>query len=290
MTYLTGIGLHDSIKRNAEKHGVEPGSYLADLCPYLSSWILSSKSDNTNKSYFNAFKRWENFIKVQEHSALPASPTHVALYLTDLLQNGSSQQLHPVNVAVYAIKWAHECAGLPDPTKNSYVTSLQEAARRKASRVVQKKEPITKDVLIELCDKFVDENDLLIVRNLTMILFCFAGFLGFDEVISLTFNDVLVHDEYLVLSITKSKTDQYRQGSEVLVAKGSTSACPVNMYKRYLERLGIHSLRAGGVTVAANSNVDERCLKKHGRWRSDSAIVDSLDKRLMVSRSLKLFY
>ncbi|XP_062611724.1 uncharacterized protein LOC134273549 [Saccostrea cucullata] len=287
---FTGIGLRDSIKRNAEKHGVEPGSYMADLCPYLSSWILSSKSNNTNKSYFNAFKRWENFIKVQGHSALPASPMHVALYLTHLLQNGSSQ--HPVNVAVYAIKWAHECAGLPDPTKNSYVSSLQEAARRKASRAVQKKEPITKDVLIELCDKFIDENYLLIVRNLTMILFCFAGFLRFDEAISLTFNDVIVHDEYLVLCIKKSKTDQYRQVSEVLVAKGSTSACPVNMYKKYLELLGIHSLRAGGATVAANSNVDERCLKKHGRWRSDSAkdgyIVDSLEKRLMVSRSLEL--
>lgn len=236
LTCFTGIGLHDSIKRNAEKHGVEPGSYMADLCPYLSSWILSSKSDNTNKSYFNAFKRWEKFIKVQGHSALPASPMHVALYLTHLLQNGSSQ--HPVNAAVYAIKWAHECAGLPDPTKNSYVSSLQEAARRKAGRAVQKKEPITKDVLIELCDKFIDENDLLIVRNLTMILFCFAGFLRFDEAISLTFNDVIVHDEYLVLCIKKSKTDQYRQGSEVLVAKGSTSACPVNMYKKYLELLG----------------------------------------------------
>ena len=66
--------------------------------------------------------------------------------------------------------------------------------------------------------KYIDENDLLIVRNLTMILFCFAGFLRFDEAISLTFNDVIVHDEYLVLCIKKSKTDQYRQGSEVLVA------------------------------------------------------------------------
>ena len=56
--------------------------------------------------------------------------------------------------------------------------------------------------------------------------------------------------------------------------------------------IGIHSLRAGGATVAANSNVDERCLKRHGRWKSDTAkdgyIVDSLGKRLMVSRSLEL--
>lgn len=36
--------------KTAEKHGVEPGSYLSELCPSLSDWILSSKSDNTNRS------------------------------------------------------------------------------------------------------------------------------------------------------------------------------------------------------------------------------------------------
>ena len=138
---------------------------------------------------------------------------------------------------LYAIKWAHNCAGLTDPTENSYVTSLQEAARRKANHGVHKKEPITKDILITLCDKFIDEKDLLIVRNLTMILFCFAGFLRFDEVSSLTFNDIIMRDDHIVLCIKKSKTDQYRQGSEVLIAKGSTSACPVSMYLRYLDLL-----------------------------------------------------
>lgn len=112
---------------------------------------------------------------------MPASPIHVALYLRHLLQNGSSQ--NPVNNAVYAIKWAHECAGFTDPTNNSYVTSIQEAAKRKASRAINKKEPISKDVLIELCDKYINESDLLVVKNLTMILFCFADFLRFDEVL-----------------------------------------------------------------------------------------------------------
>lgn len=71
-----------------------------------------------------------------------------------------------------------------------------------------------------------------------MILFCFAGFLRFDEVRSLTFNDVLVHDDHIALCVKKSKTDQYRQRGEVLLAKGSTSACSVNMYLRYLDILG----------------------------------------------------
>lgn len=56
--------------------------------------------------------------------------------------------------------------------------------------------------------------------------------------------------------------------------------------------IGLHSLRAGGATVAANSSVDESCLKRHGRWKSESAkdgyIVDSVEKRLRVSKFLGL--
>ena len=322
--------------------GVSPGSYLDDLCPYMSILILSSKSDNTNRSYFNSFQRWENFIKPQGHSALPANPIHVALYLTHLLENGASH--HPINSAVYAIKWAHCCVGLADPTKNSFVSSIQEAARRKALKGVNKKEPVTKDVLIELYEKYQESTDLLIVRNLAMILFSFAAFLRFDELSSLCFKDVCVRDDHLVINIRKSKTDQYRKGNDVLISQGNTPACPFSMYQRYLELLedniekdffmfrpifrskgkckliyknkkisysaarnnivpliksvvgdvdiGLHSLRSGGATVAANARVDERCLKRHGRWKTDSAkdgyIKDSVEMRLLVSKSLGL--
>lgn len=98
---FVGLGLQERVRNVALDSGVKPGSYLDDLCPHMSVLILSSKSDSTNRTYFNALKRWENFIKLQGHSALPANPIHVALYLTHLLENGATQ--HPVNSAVYAI-------------------------------------------------------------------------------------------------------------------------------------------------------------------------------------------
>lgn len=56
--------------------------------------------------------------------------------------------------------------------------------------------------------------------------------------------------------------------------------------------IGLHSLRAGGATTAANSGVNDRCWKRHGRWKSDSSkdgyVADSIEKRLEVSRSLNL--
>ena len=59
-------------------------------------------------------------------------------------------------------------------------------------------------------------------------------------------------------------------------------------YPRQL--FGLHSLRAGGASAAANAGVSDRLFKRHGRWRSDRAkdgyIKDSLESLLSVSKSL----
>lgn len=144
--------------------------------------------------------------------------------------------------------------------------------------------------------------------------------------------------------IRKSKTDQYRFGNEVVVAKGSSVACPYLMLKRYLDltgqsvqdtgflfrpcfrsrgisqliykdkqlsytrareclvarlrevagniNLGLHSLRSGGATAAANAGINDRCWKRHGRWKSENSkdgyVADSLERRLAVSKVLAL--
>ena len=55
---------------------------------------------------------------------------------------------------------------------------------------------------------------------------------------------------------------------------------------------GLHSLKAGGVSAAANADVGDRLFKRHGRWKSDQAkdgyIKDNLDSMLSVSKSLHL--
>ena len=57
-------------------------------------------------------------------------------------------------------------------------------------------------------------------------------------------------------------------------------------------KFGLHSLRSGGASAAANAGIPDRWFKRHGRWRSESAkdgyIKDSLEERLQVSRNLGL--
>ena len=58
------------------------------------------------------------------------------------------------------------------------------------------------------------------------------------------------------------------------------------------KNFGLHSLRSGGATEAANRFVPDRLFKRHGRWSSetakDSYIKDSVLRLLSVSKSLGL--
>ena len=59
-----------------------------------------------------------------------------------------------------------------------------------------------------------------------------------------------------------------------------------------VKNYGLHSLRSGGASAAANKGVKDRMFKRHGRWVSDNAkdgyVKDSLHERLSVSLSLGL--
>jgi len=76
----------------------------------------------------------------------------------------------------------------------------------------------------------------------------------------------------------------YSRAREIFL-EGLSSFVDVKSY-------GLHSMRSGGASAAANNSVCERLIGKHGRWKSTSSrdryIKDSKSKRLSVSTSLGL--
>ena len=87
-------------------------------------------------------------------------------------------------------------------------------------------------MLIELRNMFAGNSDLLVLRDLALILIGYAGFLRFDELVELRCSDVKFKENYISVQILKSKTDIYRKGNKVLIAKGVSAACPYSMLKK----------------------------------------------------------
>ena len=209
---------------------------------------------------------------------------------------------------------------------------------------VSKKDIITSEHVKSLFVMYSDSNDPIVVRDLAMIITCFCGFFRYDDMSNIHCNDVVFEDNFVKFYLRKSKTDQYRQGDEVLLARLDSVACPIKALKKYIEmfsidlsssnfffralfktknkvglrnkvrtlsytrvrelivhrlrevipvelNIGVHSLRASGVSAAVKAGVDRRVYKKHGRWRSDAVdgyIKDSIESKLVVSKHLGL--
>lgn len=89
---------------------------------------------------------------------------------------------------VYTLKWAHSLRNLPDPSDNVFVKNLLKSANRTLPK--SKKEAVTSDNLITLCTKYSHSSDVIVLRDLSMMLIAFSGFLWFDELSSIHCNDM----------------------------------------------------------------------------------------------------
>ena len=62
----------------------------------------------------------------------------------------------------------------------------------------------------------------------------FFFFLRFDELVNIRRNDILFEDKQIKLFIGKSKTDQLKNGSWLVIAKTGKDTCPVKYLCMYL--------------------------------------------------------
>ena len=157
----------------------------------------------------------------------PAKVIHVTLYLQHPGESNASKV--SVEEAVNGLAWAHSLAGMESPTSNPLVKNALEGLKRTLPRPVHKKPPFTTEMLQAIVQN-AEQNDSLANKHLaTMCLLAFAGFLCFDELSNICPCDLCFEENFAKLYIPKSKTDQLRQGSEVLLVRTGFATCSVAM-------------------------------------------------------------
>ena len=79
-------------------------------------------------------------------------------------------------------------------------------------------------------------NSLSSIWLATACLLSFAGFLRSDELVNIRPCDLKFGDSHLTLHLPWSKTDQWQQGVEMLIARTGSETCPVAMVEEYMRR------------------------------------------------------
>ena len=210
--------------------------YLQSLTSRLQTSVLSARAPATTNMYHRAFRKWMDFALGKLNiSFLPAKPVHVAIYLQHALESTNSSS--SVDTAFYAIKWAYEIVGVASPTNNQVVSRVREAAKRiPGAGRPNRKEPLSVEVLKEIVEG-ADLSNALELRNVCLYVLSYAGFFRSEEVLSIRMSNIRFYEGFMIIKVDKSKTDQLRQGGEVVIAQSEGNVCPVFLLKEYLKKL-----------------------------------------------------
>ncbi|XP_062610611.1 integrase/recombinase xerD homolog, partial [Saccostrea cucullata] len=161
-------------------------SRLSSAASNIQHIIRKGKSDSSNKMYDTYFKKFRTWCSDHGVSHLPAAVSTVAVFLSSLVQQSVSESV--LSAYFYSIKWFHDFNVCINPCDTKILHMVMEGGKRILSKPIQKKEPITPEILEQIINKYGDDsrkNDLLSVRVCAMFPMGFAGFLRFNELANL---------------------------------------------------------------------------------------------------------
>lgn len=211
---------------------------IESLAGALPMVMMRARELKTTRSYQLSFQKWKKWCQDIGISTLPAKEEYVCLYLIKVLQESSSPA--GMDQAFYALKWAHDVAGIPNPCEMKIVKLCLEGCKRVLAKPKKKKEPITSEIIENIVLRFgSSQSNLYDLRGSLLCVLGFAGFLRYSELAHLRRCDICFFDNYMKIFIEKSKTDVYRDGNWVLIAKTGNVTCPVCLLKRYLSSCGM---------------------------------------------------
>ena len=190
--------------------------------------LKSSKSENTVRAYKSDFQDFELFCVKNKFRSLPTDPKVVSLYITYLSANNS--KFSTLKRRIVSIGVIHKMKGYYLDTKHpAIIENMMGIKRRKGSMQIGKK-PILINYLKNIIN-VIDENikdEIKKLRDRSIILIGFSGGFRRNEIVSLDYNDLDFTEKGLKITLRKSKTDQFGEGSMKGVPYfDNTQYCPV---------------------------------------------------------------
>jgi len=131
-------------------------------------------------------------------------------------------------------------SGFESPTDNPFCQLAFEGCQRLIVTETKKKEPMTTEILKELFSVYGNPSSSLIdKRFLITCLLGFAGFFRISELLEVKMKHIRIMDSHMEITVSKSKTDQHREGHIVFISRINSITCPVAFLEIYLNEAKI---------------------------------------------------
>ncbi len=212
----------------------------ADSSSYANflSTVSNSRQSATVKVYSRVVQKWKSWCLPKSFVSLPALPGQFAVFLFELSQLGHS--VSHLEQHVSGVTWWHDLSGFygdQNPIRHPIIRAVLEAKRRTNFGPKNRKEPFTQDIIHRMA-KFVNDSEVSIrfLRLATMCIVGFSAFLRISELLNIHYADVNFFTDYFTLFLEKSKTDVYREGNLIFLAKTNSAICPFFWLTKYFEK------------------------------------------------------
>ena len=197
--------------------------------------LKNSKADNTLRAYQSDFRDFSSFCSKNGLSPIPTQPKIIALYITHL---SKTSKFSTLKRRIASISVIHKLKGHYLDTKHPIIMeNLHGIKRTLGSRQKAKKPLLIND--LKLIIKAIDEQDneeIKKLRDKSIILIGFSGGFRRNEIVSLDLEDLDFVSEGLKITLRKSKTDQFGEGSlKALPYFKNQEYCPVINLKKWIK-------------------------------------------------------
>lgn len=191
----------------------------------------AAKSARTRTEYARDWAQFAAWCADRGLASLPASPPVVARYLGTL---GERLKIASISRRVVAISQQHKERGFDSPTSHKLVREVLTGIARTHGSAQNRKAAITTDILGTLL-KALDRESLRGQRDRAILLLGFSGAFRRSELAALNVNDLAFDKRGIVVTVSKSKTDQEGVGRQVAVPfVRSAERCPVTAVREWL--------------------------------------------------------
>ncbi len=197
--------------------------------------LQSSKANNTVRAYKSDFKDFGLFCVQNGFKNLPSDPKIVSLYLTHL--STKDVKLSTIKRRLVSIGVIHKMKGHYLDTKHPVIVENLMGIKRRKGTIQKGKKPILINELKKILDVIDQQNfeDIKKLRDKSIILIGFSGGFRRNEIVSLDYEDLDFVNEGVKITVKRSKTDQFGEGSiKALPYFDNSLYCPVTVLKRWL--------------------------------------------------------
>ena len=265
-------------------------------------------SVNTQRAYKADLKNFNEWCEMNGQIPLPVSPETLAAYVSHL---ADTCKWATINRRLAAISKLHQLQNFDTPTQNRIFRTVMEGIKR-TKGIRQKQAPAFKlNILKQLLRDFDTESNANL-RNKALLLLGFTGAFRRSELVALNVQDLSFTDEGLIVSMNKSKTNQYGDYEEKAIFYSPEAVlCPIrtllswvkrlektsdalfvrvrkgdrltderltdktvnDLVKKYFgEEFSAHSLRASFITIAKINGADDSEIMRQSKHKTSAMI------------------